>query len=113
VEILTGIVSTLAVPPNGQMMAVQMIALASGVADITERQSDQQAGQHGATDLWVGADRAGRTVCARCGSTLTCEGESSPEMHCHFGAFDDADRLKPTRHIFPDERLPWLPTAEA
>jgi hypothetical protein len=49
-----------------------------------------------------------RGFCARCGSTLTCEGETSSEMHFHIGAFDEAARLVPTRHIFPDERLPWL-----
>jgi hypothetical protein len=28
-------------------------------------------------------------------------------MHFHLGAFDDAAPLQPTRHIFPEERLPW------
>jgi hypothetical protein len=50
-----------------------------------------------------------RGFCARCGSTLTCEGESSSaEAHFHIGAFDEASRFEPTRHIFPEERLPWL-----
>ena len=49
-----------------------------------------------------------RGFCARCGSTLTCEGESSPEVHFHIGAFEEAVRFEPTRHIFPEERLPWL-----
>ena len=41
-----------------------------------------------------------RGFCARCGSTLTCEGERLPiETHFHIGAFDDAARLPPTRHI--------------
>jgi hypothetical protein len=53
-----------------------------------------------------------RGFCARCGSTLTCEGERSPEMHVHVGAFDEAARFEPTRHIFPEERLPWLQLAE-
>ena len=54
-----------------------------------------------------------RGFCARCGSTLTCEGENSVEMHFHIGAFDDAARFAPTRHIFPDERLPWLHLRES
>ena len=54
-----------------------------------------------------------RGFCARCGSTLTCEGELSPEMHFHVGAFDQAARLQPTRHIFPEERLPWLHLTDA
>jgi hypothetical protein len=53
-----------------------------------------------------------RGFCARCGSTLTCEGERSPEVHFHIGTFDDAARFKPTRHIFPEERMPWLHLSE-
>ena len=54
-----------------------------------------------------------RGFCARCGSTLTCEGEpSSPETHFHVGAFDEATGFEPTRHIFPEERLPWLHLSE-
>ena len=53
-----------------------------------------------------------RGFCAKCGSTLTCEGESSVEMHFHIGAFDEAARFEPTRHIFPEERLPWLHLAD-
>lgn len=54
-----------------------------------------------------------RGFCARCGSTLTCESERSTETHFHVGAFDEAARLQPTRHIFPEERLPWLHLADA
>jgi hypothetical protein len=39
---------------------------------------------------------------------LTCEGERSNETHFHVGAFRDAAQFQPTRHIFPEERLPWL-----
>ena len=50
-----------------------------------------------------------RGFCARCGSTLTCESEHLPnETHFHVGAFRDAAQIQPTRHIFPEERLPWL-----
>lgn len=50
-----------------------------------------------------------RGFCARCGSTLTCENEKFPtEAHFHVGAFDRAAELKPSGHIFPEERLPWL-----
>jgi hypothetical protein len=53
--------------------------------------------------------RTTRGFCPRCGSTLTCEVRSLPsETHFHIGAFDDAARLAPTRHVFPNERLPWL-----
>jgi hypothetical protein len=50
-----------------------------------------------------------RGFCAKCGSTLTCEGEpSSAEVHFHIGSINQAERFQPTRHIFPEERLPWL-----
>jgi hypothetical protein len=50
-----------------------------------------------------------RGFCARCGSTLTCErGRRPGETHFHVGAFDQAAKLGLTRHIYPEERLPWL-----
>jgi hypothetical protein len=55
--------------------------------------------------------RTTRGFCAKCGSTLTCESARLPtETHFHVGAFDDAAHLQPTRHVFPEERLPWLHT---
>jgi hypothetical protein len=55
-----------------------------------------------------------RGFCARCGSTLTCETVGLPTLtDFHVGAFDDAGLFGPTRHIFPDERLPWLHLADA
>jgi hypothetical protein len=33
-------------------------------------------------------------------------------VHFHIGTFDDAARFKPTRHIFPEERMPWLHLSE-
>ena len=55
-----------------------------------------------------------RGFCSRCGSTLTCEGEvTSPEVHLHIGSIDEAAWFAPTRHIFADERLPWLRLREA
>jgi hypothetical protein len=53
--------------------------------------------------------RTRRGFCARCGSTLTCESASLPnETHFHVGAFDQAARFAPTRHVFPGERLAWV-----
>jgi len=55
-----------------------------------------------------------RGFCARCGSTLTCEGLPSIELtHFHVGAFDEAARLQPTTQYFREERLPWLHLADA
>jgi hypothetical protein len=53
--------------------------------------------------------RTRRGFCTQCGSTLTCESARLPtETHFHVGAFDEAARLQPTRHVFPEERLPWM-----
>ena len=50
-----------------------------------------------------------RGFCARCGSTLTYEGERWPnEIHIHVGAFDDAEPFAPAGHAFADERLSWF-----
>ena len=55
-----------------------------------------------------------RGFCARCGSTLTCESPpTGAETHFHVGAFDQAEQLRPTKHYFPEERLPWLHTSDA
>jgi hypothetical protein len=40
--------------------------------------------------------------CARCGSTLTCEGEANlPEVHLHVGSVDDAARYQPNKAHLP------------
>lgn len=53
-----------------------------------------------------------RGFCARCGSTLTYEGERWPnEVHIHVGVFDDPEPLAPTGHAFADERVSWLEIA--
>ena len=53
--------------------------------------------------------RTRRGFCVRCGSTLTCESARLPtETHFCVGAFDRAAELTPTRHVFPEEHLPWV-----
>jgi hypothetical protein len=37
----------------------------------------------------------------------------NPVPYFHVGAFDEAARLQPTRHIFPEERLSWLHLGDA
>jgi hypothetical protein len=58
-----------------------------------------------------------RGFCSTCGSTLTCQGERSPdELHFHIGAFDRPERLAPVAEVYSEERLPWVclrPIAEA
>src|SRR5260370_19770354 len=53
--------------------------------------------------------RTTRGFFARCGSALTRESARLPtETHFHVGAFDRAAELQPTRHVFPEEHLPWF-----
>ena len=63
----------------------------------------------GALSTFESSPGVRRGFCARCGSTLTYEGDRWPgEVHLHVGAFDDPAALAPTGHAFADERLPWL-----
>ena len=42
-----------------------------------------------------------------------CKSASLPtETHFHIGAFDRAGELKPTRHVFREEHLPWFAIAD-
>jgi hypothetical protein len=56
-----------------------------------------------------------RGFCNRCGSTLSCEGETAPDIQFHIGTFtyEDAARLRPTKQFFAEERLPWLHPTDA
>jgi len=57
--------------------------------------------------------RTTRGFCGRCGSTLTCETVGLPtETHFHVGTFDRAGELRPTRHVFAEEHLPWMPMGD-
>jgi len=50
-----------------------------------------------------------RGFCAKCGSTLTYEGERWPtEIHIHVGSFDDPEPFAPRGHAFETERVGWL-----
>jgi hypothetical protein len=57
--------------------------------------------------------RTRRGFCPRCGSTLTCESAGLPtETHFYVGAFERSAELKPTRHVFREEHLPWFPALD-
>jgi hypothetical protein len=63
----------------------------------------------GTPTFFVSSPGVKRGFCARCGSTISYEGERWPgEVHLHVGAFDDPSTLAPTGHAFADERLAWL-----
>lgn len=53
-----------------------------------------------------------RGFCARCGSTLTYEGERWPtEIHLHVGVFDRPEDFPPQGQANAAERLSWLSDA--
>ncbi|MDZ4776343.1 MAG: GFA family protein [Alphaproteobacteria bacterium] len=50
-----------------------------------------------------------RGFCARCGSTLSFEGENLPEMiHIHVGALDNPGDFPPTEEVHTEGRLAWF-----
>jgi hypothetical protein len=54
-----------------------------------------------------------RGFCATCGSPLTYEGERIPdEVHLYAAALADPSKVKPQRHVFVDEQLPWFETVD-
>ena len=64
---------------------------------------------HGALTCFASSPGVQRGFCARCGSTLTYEGDRWPnELHLHLGAFDDPSTFTPTGQAFAEEKLPWL-----
>jgi hypothetical protein len=67
----------------------------------------------GAPAIYASSPGVKRGFCARCGSTLTYEGERWPtEMHFHVGALDDPEAFAPTGHAFTEERVGWLHIAD-
>jgi hypothetical protein len=57
-----------------------------------------------------------RGFCARCGTTLTWEGdgeELGPLVEIHIGTSDDPSRLPPQLHVHHAERIPWFETADS
>ena len=68
----------------------------------------------GAITRFASSPGVQRGFCVVCGSTLTCQSDSrAGELHIHVGAFDTPAALRPSFHIYPEERLPWLCLAEA
>jgi hypothetical protein len=55
-----------------------------------------------------------RSFCPRCGSTLFWRRVATEreELDIAAGTLDQADRLKPTDHIFVRSRQPWMPLCD-
>jgi hypothetical protein len=51
-----------------------------------------------------------RTFCADCGTSLTYEKDSRPgELDITTGSLDNAENFRPTKDVFADEKLSWVP----
>lgn len=54
-----------------------------------------------------------RRFCPECGSPLAYEDHRlAGEVYLALGAFDAPERLRPSRHAFAVEQLPWLEIAD-
>jgi len=55
-----------------------------------------------------------RGFCSTCGSPLTYESDRIPdEIHLYAASLADPLSIRPSRHVFVDEQLPWFDTADA
>jgi hypothetical protein len=51
-----------------------------------------------------------RTFCGDCGTSLTYEKDSRPgELDITTGSLDNAENFRPTKDVFADEKLSWVP----
>ena len=51
-----------------------------------------------------------RTFCGDCGTALTYENDSRPgETDITTGSLDNPDSFAPTKDVFADEKLSWVP----
>ena len=54
-----------------------------------------------------------RGFCAACGSPLTYESSRIPdEIHLYAASLADPLNIRPARHVFVEEQLPWFDTAD-
>ncbi len=67
----------------------------------------------GQLTTYKSSDKVERGFCAHCGTTVTYFHESRPdEIDLSVTTLHDADRVRPLRHIFVAEQLPWLTIAD-
>jgi hypothetical protein len=56
---------------------------------------------------------ARRGFCATCGSPLTYENGHTPdEVHLYAASLADPSDVRPSRHVFAEEQLPWFEVAD-
>ena len=67
-----------------------------------------------APQVYVSSPGVRRMFCGRCGSPIAYQSDRNPQqIDLFLGALDDPAAIKPTYHVFLEERLPWFDTADA
>ena len=67
----------------------------------------------GAPTYFNSSAKARRGFCSDCGTPLTYENAALPdEVHIYAASLTDPSAVKPSRHVFTDEQLPWFETAD-
>ena len=75
--------------------------------------TDSVAFTRGERALFASSPGVERGFCAACGTPLTYESDRFPgETHFYISTFDDPEPLKPTFHVFCEERIRWLEIAD-
>ncbi len=49
-----------------------------------------------------------RAFCNQCGTSLTYEREGSPELDVTVASMDAPESVRPTRHVYASNQVPWL-----
>jgi hypothetical protein len=82
---------------------------AQAVAWITVKPADFRFDQ-GTPEKYQTETKAWRTFCNRCGTSLTYMHPERPEeIDITTASLDEPERFPPTRDVFPEEKLPWVP----
>jgi hypothetical protein len=64
----------------------------------------------GAPATYVSSPQVRRQFCAKCGSYLIFQHQSSAEVSVNTATLDDPSSLPPRMHIFVESRIPWFRT---
>ncbi|WP_417518033.1 GFA family protein [Minwuia sp.] len=63
----------------------------------------------GSARSYVSSPGALRKFCGNCGAQVSFEHERFPdETHLYVASMDDPGAFRPSRHVFFEERLPWM-----
>ena len=85
---------------------------AQAVAWVTVRQSEFEF-EKGSPRRFRTDTGVWRTFCEECGTSLTYEADARPaEIDLTTGSLDYPDNFRPTRDVFPEEKLSWVPLCD-